>query len=115
MKCCICGDKIEHYGNNPFPLCAKDDYESRCCDVCNTLVIKSRLAMAKNDDNINEGDTIAIFYAKESNAPTEMLSTQGKFLAGIVESVIQNNKNIEYKGSWGSFTINSETDQFVKI
>ena len=30
-KCCICGEKLEGYGNNPAPLAEK----GRCCDRCN--------------------------------------------------------------------------------
>ena len=38
MKCCLCGDEIEGYGNNPEPLTD----EGRCCDECNQNVIKFR-------------------------------------------------------------------------
>lgn len=43
FKCCICGEEYVGYGNNPYPLCNEDDYDSRCCDSCNNLVIKARL------------------------------------------------------------------------
>ena len=44
MRCSICGQDFSGYGNNPYPLCAKDDYESRCCDDCNAIyVIPARL------------------------------------------------------------------------
>lgn len=44
--CCICGKKFIGWGNNPYPLCDKDDYESRCCDECNdNHVIPARLAI----------------------------------------------------------------------
>ena len=38
-KCCICGEIIEGYGNNPYPLKNK----GRCCDICNMKVIEERL------------------------------------------------------------------------
>ena len=39
--CCICGEPIEGYGNNPSPY----KHEGRCCDACNSkFVIPARLA-----------------------------------------------------------------------
>lgn len=39
-RCCICGEKIEGYGNNPSPI--KD--EGHCCDDCNMCrVVPARL------------------------------------------------------------------------
>lgn len=43
--CCICGREFWGYGNNPYPLCHKDDYDSRCCNDCDNLVIQSRIDM----------------------------------------------------------------------
>jgi len=41
MKCCLCGNKIEGYGNNAQPL--KD---GRCCDFCDTIkVIPHRIKL----------------------------------------------------------------------
>lgn len=114
MKCSICGDNVEQFGNNPYPLCAQDDNESRCCDICNMMVIKARIALTRQD-KISEGDTVAIFFAKESSAPTKMIGEEGKFLAGVVDSIIQTDKKIKYMGSWGNFTLDSETDSFVKV
>lgn len=40
--CCICGEEINGYGNNPYPV--KED--GRCCDKCNaTKVIPARLGV----------------------------------------------------------------------
>jgi hypothetical protein len=42
--CCICGEPIEGYGNNPEPYMSADD--GRCCDSCNVrFVIPMRLDM----------------------------------------------------------------------
>ena len=42
--CCICGEPIEGYGNNPEPYVSVD--EGRCCDSCNVkFVIPARLDM----------------------------------------------------------------------
>ena len=48
MKCCLCGVEIEGYGNNPYPLVDENDYESRCCDLCNIIkVIPERIERSK--------------------------------------------------------------------
>jgi len=47
IDCCLCGDAISGYGNNPYPLCAADDHESRCCDDCNIEVIIARITAAQ--------------------------------------------------------------------
>ena len=42
--CCLCGKRDYGFGNNPYPLCEDGDFESRCCDDCNTkLVIPARI------------------------------------------------------------------------
>ena len=42
--CCICGEPMEGYGNNPEPYVSAD--EGRCCDGCNVkFVIPARLDM----------------------------------------------------------------------
>lgn len=39
--CCICGEEIDGYGNNPAPVKS----EGRCCDACNAkFVIPARMA-----------------------------------------------------------------------
>jgi hypothetical protein len=46
--CCICGESIEGYGNNPEPF--KSSAEGRCCDSCNLkFVIPARYDLAKED------------------------------------------------------------------
>ena len=41
MKCVLCKDKIDGYGNNPAPL---NNGEGKCCDKCNrTYVIPARI------------------------------------------------------------------------
>jgi DNA-directed RNA polymerase subunit RPC12/RpoP len=48
MRCCICGKEIDGFGNNPYPLCGKEDTDSRCCDECNwKFVIPGRVNSAK--------------------------------------------------------------------
>lgn len=54
MKCCICKREIIGYGNNPYPLRHKDDYDSRCCNACNNIVIQSRIDMVVNDLTVEQ-------------------------------------------------------------
>lgn len=45
--CCICGEEIEGYGNNPAPY----KEEGKCCDACNLkFVIPARLEQIKADE-----------------------------------------------------------------
>ena len=45
--CCICGEPIEGYGNNPEPYMSAE--EGRCCDSCNVrFVIPARLEMMED-------------------------------------------------------------------
>lgn len=47
--CCICGEPLEGYGNNPEPFMSSDD--GRCCDGCNLkFVIPMRIDYMKNGD-----------------------------------------------------------------
>ena len=118
MKCCICGHSVGQWGNDPYPLCSANDYESRCCDLCNNMVIKARIINStKDNDNIQIGDTIMIFYSKNSDAPTKVIADQSKFLIGTIESILESDdqKSKKYEGTWGSFTVDSKTDSFTKI
>lgn len=46
--CCICGEPIEGYGNNPEPFMSADD--GQCCDGCNLkFVVPMRLDMMKEE------------------------------------------------------------------
>jgi hypothetical protein len=47
LFCCICGEPIEGYGNNPEPYMSADD--GRCCDACNIrFVIPARMEMMED-------------------------------------------------------------------
>ena len=87
MRCCICGKEFEGYGNNPYPLCYKEDYESKCCNECNdAYVIQARLL-------------------QNSDSPINTLVNKGKFLAGYAEECnVQGN----WTGSWGHFILDKE-------
>jgi hypothetical protein len=46
--CCICGEALIGYGNNPWPV----EEEGECCDQCNwKYVVPARFEMLKEDDN----------------------------------------------------------------
>lgn len=102
------------YGNNPFPLCEENDYESRCCDVCNTYVVKARIVLLNKSDIINEGDKLVIFYAKHSDEPKKTITEYGKFLTGTVMQILTVNGGHIYHGSWGTFPLDTRTDNFIK-
>lgn len=112
MKCCICEKTIKGYGNNPDPICSIDDNESRCCDLCNEFVIKARLLKINSADSEPKvGDTLVIFWSKNSTKPTEFIKNNGKFIAGEVTEIKENNIVKEYIGTWGNYTI-LNTDSF---
>lgn len=48
MKCCICGQEIAGYGNNPWPV----KYSGECCDMCNVTIV-----LAKRIEMLNERKT----------------------------------------------------------
>lgn len=112
MKCCICGKEINNYGNNPFPLCAKSDYESRCCDVCNDFVTQARILSLKKKEekNMAIGDhLIVVFWSKNSTQPTETINDNGRFLAGHIEKITDKNIMCEDIG----FPIDIDNDSYI--
>ncbi len=118
MKCCICGNEFEGFGNNPFPLCSRDDYDSRCCNDCDNLVITTRLALHSNaltpideKTKLNKGDLVAFVWSSTSDKPTEQLKANGKVLAGYVEHVA----GCKYLGTWGDFVLDTSKDTAFRI
>ena len=50
MKCCICGEEFEGYGNNAEPVT-----EEICCDLCKiNVVIPERLKRIKDGEDAND-------------------------------------------------------------
>jgi hypothetical protein len=45
MKCSICNENFEGFGNNAEPV-----NDGRCCDDCNNLVIMERIKEMNNND-----------------------------------------------------------------
>ena len=41
MRCVICGKPFYGFGNDPSPI----KYIGRCCDDCNTMVVKIRISL----------------------------------------------------------------------
>ena len=116
MKCCVCGKEINGYGNNPFPLCAMNDSISRCCDDCNTSVVKARILLHMQPVNykLAVGDEIAIFYSSNSKLPIECIANNGKFLYGVIEEITTENGKVICKGTWGNFSITAD-DVVAKV
>ena len=57
FKCCICGETVRAYGNNPFPV----RVSGRCCDLCNYIyVIPARLLNLSGDSENNDRDPLRI-------------------------------------------------------
>lgn len=120
MKCCICDKEISDYGNNPYPLCEKEDTQSRCCDECNSnYVIRARIMLqqAKNIElkNSEEPELVIIFYSSESDQPIKTLLSTGKFLAGYTDSDDGYEEAKKVYGTWGNFPINIETDSYMVV
>ena len=121
MKCCICGGEIfkDINSNNPWPLCHKEDMESRCCPTCNDdIVLKARLysvGKTYNDvDNLSPWNSvIAILWASKSDEPVNMMAKQGKILAGQVQEI--DRKKNTMKGAWGNFEVSLTDDNWFII
>jgi len=44
FKCSLCRRNFYGFGNNPYPLCDREDYKAKCCDKCNfTKVLPARM------------------------------------------------------------------------
>lgn len=115
MKCCICGCSIDGYGNNPYPLCAEEDVESRCCNECNDLVIKARLVAMHGlkRKEIKENDTVVIFYSVNSDSPITSVTENGKFIAG--KATKESTYAGQWEGTWGNFILDTDKDSYVII
>lgn len=51
FKCCICGNEVLGYGNNPYPITR----EGECCDICNmTTVLQARIFNLYNMEHNDE-------------------------------------------------------------
>lgn len=51
IKCCICGEVKEEWGNNARPVA-----KGVCCDACNRKVLLARLDAVFNTDIFSEID-----------------------------------------------------------
>lgn len=115
-KCNICGVDFDGMGNNPYPICAKEDYQSRCCDECNEkYVITARILKSHGIERpIKENDLVVVFYSKNSERPIDTMLETGKMLAGEATD----NEGLPdncWEGSWGSFLLDEKEDSFIII
>ena len=117
MRCCLCGCEFDGFGNNPWPLISRTDYDSRCCNTCDeAYVIPARIqihtdAMNPEEPVVPWNSTIAIFHATANPAPTEMFLNDNKTLVGQVREI----KDGKYYGAWGDFPVDPVTDSFYQI
>ena len=112
MKCFICGQEILDYGNNPFPLCDREDMDSRCCNDCDNTVIQARMIQMRHEQDKPEIDKlIIIFYSKNSDAPTESIRNTGKFLAGKITEINEEKKTC--RGEFGNFEVDLDYDNYI--
>lgn len=117
MRCNICNcDIIDGIGNNPYPLCGKDDNEARCCDACNDLVTMARIYGMQYEMNgkVKEGDVVAILYSKESDLPIKTFAENGKILGGEVTDD-EGLPDGCFEGMWGNFLLNTNTDNYIVV
>ena len=55
FKCCLCGEEVEGYGNDPSPIQTQNENDE-CCDECNlAIVVPTRmdLLISKTKLNVN--------------------------------------------------------------
>lgn len=76
MKCVICGEEINDYGNNPYPVRTAED--ARCCDDCNSeFVLPVRImTMGASPERVeNVAQTLNTYSLSELR---ELLANVGK-------------------------------------
>ena len=107
-KCCICGEPIEGYGNNPFPVKTEGD----CCDKCNAeVVIPARIekmkeaASEKVDEELTETES-------EEVKPTSEESEEESLEEKEVKELTEDEKR-EIVLQW--LTNNFEEDQVEEV
>ena len=113
MRCNICGEEIKGWGNNPWPICSKDDLESQCCDNCNReYVIESRIWAMRYDMNdlktdFKVGDKIMIFWLHDCpNLMNYVLHV------GEIKNITEDGK---FSGTWRNALVDPEKDNFIYI
>lgn len=112
MICYLCGKKLKKdEGNNPYPLCAVDDYTSECCNECNAeKVITARLLKSRYGEyplkDAKVGDLLIILWLCDDQDINEHALEKG---------IITNVENNKIYGTWGNFCINSDYDSCIII
>lgn len=116
MKCCLCGAEINPtYSNNPFPLVAKEDYDSRCCNDCDQMyVIKARLfALHGVVREPKIGEKVLIFYSSNSDFPVKTIcGEESKTVCGG-EVTGKGEKENTFVGTWGNFPLDIKEDNYI--
>ena len=53
FKCCLCGNEVEGYGNDPSPIQTENE-NVECCDECNLAkVVPARMEQLFNNLKLN--------------------------------------------------------------
>ena len=66
FNCSLCQMESTGWGNNPYPLCEKEDMESQCCDKCNVeKVIPARMGIIPNYAENNGDDESVVSSSSE--------------------------------------------------
>lgn len=118
-KCCLCGDEIIGYGNNPAPVAD----EGQCCDLCNiTKVIPARLKQFRFDeeekrytdpteDDLNEGFEEASTRKPKVGDKIRIINMEGEMEYAGREGTIEAIDGIgQLHGTWGGLAIAPEFD-----
>lgn len=119
-QCYICGDYIDDEDVfDAFPFTKADDKEHKCCKYCFNGPVKDakKFSSKMNDiDDIEVGDYLYVFYCNYNIAPVKQVRETGRFLTGkVTNKITSSSDEVLLTGTWGSFALTSNVDNFVKI
>lgn len=105
MKCCICGKKIENYGNNAFPV--KD---GKYCDICNEMVVApARISKIRNlDKEVEVGDYLTILCVDNGDSSIDD-NARYRNKSGFVTHI---DSTGQIFGTWGGIALIPGNDTF---
>ena len=108
-KCNLCGQEIQGWGNNPWPLCDREDEKSQCCNDCNSnLIIPARLIQMQSEKkNPEVGDKIMIFWMHDEPRVKDYMLRTGEITE--IDDIGQ------LWGSWGTLAIDPKVDNFCVL
>ena len=110
--CCICGEPLNGYGNNPAPY-IKD---GRCCDACNSkFVIPARIDLMRQAENPNgeEETSTKEAYITES-LPSSILGTNGTIDPALLDSWVPTEEDFAFIKSAYKAAGPHDNDPYIK-